>query len=291
MERSFEVLVNPISLWLIATIALIIILIILGIKEYKKSRTYYIAFGSLWFLSMLVPVSGIIPVNGLIYEHWLYLPIIGFTILIYGLKHLLIDKIYQRKINEVLKSFLPILLIVLIGLTIRQNYIWGDPIRFYNHTLQFSDSGRLHNNLAMAYADIKDYQNAIFQYNKAIESNDSYPQTHHNLANTYVSIGEYDLAKKEFATAIRMNENFLPSYFPLIQIFDQEKSYENIDPLLDKLLEISPDNIEFRYLKAQNQVRQGNVVEGIKSLNEILQTPNLSTQIKIIVTNLIKSYK
>lgn len=291
MERNLKILEQPISIWLLATVVLIVILVFTSIKEYKKHKSFYVAFGSLWFIGMLVPVSGIIPINGLIYEHWLYLPIIGFLIVLYGLKITFIPKKYQANIYLIIKAMLPFIILILITLTIRQNYIWGTPIRFYNHTLKFSKTARLHNNLAMAYADNKEFNKAIIEYNKAIDINDYYPQTHHNLANTYLSIGEIEDAKKEFYTAIRINSNFMPAYFPLIKILSQEKDYKNITPLIDKLLKMSPNNIEYKYIKAINQINQGNIINGLKSLNEILKTPGITTQLKLIISNSIKQYR
>ncbi len=261
MERTVEVLEKPISFWLIATLALILFITALAIKEYKKQKTVYIAFGSLWFLGMLVPVSGIIPVNGLIYEHWQYIPIVGFCITLYGIKKLFTPKHLHEKINEILKGILLVLTVIYIALTIRQNYIWANPIRFYSYTLQFSESARLRNNLAMSYADVGDYQNAIQQYNKAIEVGDFYPQTHHNLANTYLAVGETELAKKEFGIAIRMNEKFYPSYVSLIKLFIKEKEYKNVLPLIDKLIESSPSNADYKYLKEQILLEIKNAVK------------------------------
>lgn len=251
MERTIPVLESPISLFLIATVILIITLTILSIKEYKKQKTTFIAFGGLWFLGMLVPVSGIIPVNGLLYEHWLYLPLIGFCILSYGIKQVVIPTRLQEQANEILKGVLLIVVLAFCILTIRQNYIWGNPIRFYNYTLQFSNSPRLHNNLAMSYADIQDYQNAIVEYNNAIKAGDYYPQTHHNLANTYLAIGEIELAKKEYSTAIRMNDQFYPAYVSLIKVMINQKEYKNVLPLVDSLIKSSPDNEDYKYLKEQ----------------------------------------
>ncbi len=251
MERTIPVLESTISLFLIATIIIIATLTLLAFKEYEKQKTVYVAFGSLWFLGMLTPVSGIIPVNGLLYEHWLYLPLIGFCILVYGIKLAVIPKKFQEKTNEMLKGILLLVVIAFCILTIRQNYIWGNPIRFYNYTLQFSESPRLHNNLAMSYADIQDYQNAILQYNKAIAAGDYYPQTHHNLANTYLAIGETELAIKEYTTAIRMSDTFYPSYILLIKLMIKEKQYENVLPLIDSLIKSSPDNEAYKYLKDQ----------------------------------------
>lgn len=291
MERDLEIITQPISVWLIATILLIIGLITLSIYEYKKQKSFFIIFGSFWFLCMLTPVSGIIPVNGLIYEHWLYLPIIGFFIALYGLKQIMIPKQFQEKTNTFLQLLLFIVISIYIFLTIRQNYIWGNPIRFYKHTLAFSSSPRLHNNLAMAYADNQEYENAIEQYTKAIELGDYYSQSHHNLANTYLAQGELELAKKEYRTAIKMNEDFMPAYYSLITILIEENDYENISSLLNKMEKMTPDNFEIKYFKAQNLIDWGKIDEGLQILRDMNDIPQLDIRFKTLINDTIKRYE
>jgi protein O-mannosyl-transferase len=246
MERHLMYLTELISFWLILTFVLFIAIFILSIAEYKKNKTTYIPFGSLWFLGMLVPVSGIIPVNGLIYEHWLYMPIIGFSIFLYGLKHLLISKKRHMKINQILKNIIPIVILIFIFLTIRQNYIWNNPIRFYSYTLQFAKTARLHNNLAMAYAEKSEFEQAIDQYQEAIEFADFYPHTHYNLGNTYLAMNQTELAIQEFERAIEMQEGFLPAYFPLIKILHNEKKYDQVTEIVNKLLQIPGLSLEYQ---------------------------------------------
>lgn len=254
MERSLEILKEPYSIWLFATIAVVVLIFALGLIEYKKRKKLYIWFGALWFIGMLVPVSGILPINGLIYEHWLYMPIIGFLIFFYGSVNL----IFKNKLNMIFKFLLPVITVIYIGLTIRQNYIWGDPIRFYNYTLGFSDSPRLYNNLAMSHAEIGEVEKAIEIYTNTIAIGDYYPQTHHNLGNAYSQLGQFDLAEESFRTAIRMNDAFFPSYAPLINIFLTQERYEEALPLLEELVKVAPDNFDIRlaYLKLLYQTDQ-----------------------------------
>ena len=232
MERDLEIINQPISIWLIATLSLIIFVTVIGFFEFKKQKTIFTWYGFLWFLIMLVPVSGILPVNGLIYEHWLYVPIIGFTIFMFGI----IKTLFKNKLNNSLKYFLPILLTIYITLTIKQNNIWSNPIKFYKYTLAFSQTARLNNNLAMAYAQAGENQMAIENYKKAIEISDFYPQTHYNLGNTYLNMGEIDLAEQAFKTAISMNGNFFPAYGPLVNIFLSKEKYDQALPLVKNLI-------------------------------------------------------
>lgn len=287
MERSIPVIEHPLSVWLIATILLVFAFTYLAVQEYKKSKTGYILFGSLWFLAMLVPVSGIIPVNGLIYEHWLYVPLVGFLIAVYGGKTLLPHRTSQ-KISQILKKIVPIIVLLYIFLTIRQNYLWSNPVRFYSYTLQFTETARLRNNLAMAHAEAQNYEAAISNYQKAIQINDTYPQTHYNLGNTLQAVGETALAKKEYATAIRMNENFMPAYVSLVNIFLTEQDYENAESLLKTLTEKYPSNYEFAYNYAQALLKQDKHTQAEKVLEDLLLYPDLPLQAKILVTNALK---
>ncbi|NCQ65805.1 MAG: hypothetical protein COZ34_04035 [Candidatus Pacebacteria bacterium CG_4_10_14_3_um_filter_34_15] len=239
MERNLEIINQPVSIWLIVTLVLIVFVAIIGFFEFKKQKTIFTLYGFLWFLVMLVPVSGIIPVNGLIYEHWLYMPIIGFMIFMFGV----LKTLFKNRLKNILKYFLPIILAIYIILTIKQNSIWSNPIKFYNYTLAFSQTARMNNNLAMAYAQAGENQKAVENYKKAIEISDYYPQIYHNLGNTYLDMGEIDLAEQSFKTAILMNNSFFPAYGPLINILLSQEKYDQALPLIKNLI----NNSEFNF--------------------------------------------
>ncbi|MCB9813292.1 MAG: tetratricopeptide repeat protein [Pseudomonadales bacterium] len=240
MERTLDIITDSYSIWLFASIFLFVIVFIVGYFELIKKHTALIWFGFLWFIIMLVPVSGIIPINGLIYEHWLYMPIIGFIIFTIGI----IAFVFDNKLNKIIKYSLPILIIIYIGLTIKQNYIWADPIRFYQYTLNYVQTARLSNNLAMAYAQSGQNQLAVETYKKAIELSNYYPQTHHNLGNTYLAMNEIELAEDSFKSAIRMNNGFFPSYGPLINILIDKEQYDEALPLINQLYKQKPNDFQ-----------------------------------------------
>lgn len=241
MERTTEIVASIISPYVLISTVLILGLFFLGSKEYKQTRTRWIHFGLMWFLSMLLPVSGIVPINDIMYEHWLYVPIIGFFILLYGCFSLVLN-LLQKPWPASTHKLLLALGAICIVLTIRQNYIWATPTRFYPYILQFHQTARIHNNLAMAYADEKKYSLAIEHYKQAIELHDYYPQTHHNLARTYIATGEYQNAIEAFTKAITMNPNFLVSYPELIQLHLQKDEVELAEKYLQVLEKELPES-------------------------------------------------
>jgi len=215
MERQvplIETLASPYP-WLVG-------LVVLGMGV---SRSKWRKFGLGWFLIMLLPVSGVVPINALIYEHWLYVPMVGF--LVVGLTSL-----PALPPNWVMAG----VAVVLAVLSWRQNYIWGEPIRFYEYTLKYGQSARLHNNLAMAYAEAGRLTEAVGQYRQAIQLTDVYAQTHYNLANAYVALGENQLAEQEYLAALKLDSGFKFAYINLMVLYRRTGQAEKADALIKR---------------------------------------------------------
>lgn len=179
----------------------------------KKNKSFF--FGFFWFFICLAPVSGVIPVNAMYLEHWLYYPLIG--VIFSG------AKVYENQKPFVKNIFLVLLIPLLIvygARTILRNSEWADGIKFYKNELKYSDkSARMHNNLAMIYADEKKCPLAIQHYKKAIALYDIYPQTHHNLARCYETMGNINEAINEYFNALILYPGFAHSHRNLINLF------------------------------------------------------------------------
>jgi len=216
MERDVSIVTSLFNPWTAAFAAFTVGLYFVVRYESKKYQSYWTLFGVGWFFCMLLPISGIIPINGLLYEHWLYLPQIGLwlCLVIWLMRFLKQQKIATHPLIEIravqvaLLSVFVTILIIFAGLTIRQNYIWGDPIRFYSYTLQFTQSARLHNNLGMAYADQGQHEKAVEQYESALKLSQDYPHIFHNLGNTYAKLGDIDKAKELYSKALEVDPSF-----------------------------------------------------------------------------------
>lgn len=255
MDRSVEIVTRPFPLLLVGTLLVTLVIICLSIWEYRRTKKMWLLFGAMWFVIGLTPVSGIIPINGLMYEHWLYVPMIGFWIFWIRLSQLLCT--YTPLIlltkTTLLRKFVygvtSIFVVVLCFLTLHQNWLWRNPISLYTHLLQYTRSARIHNNLAMAYSENRQSDLAIQQYQAAIQLSDVYPQTHHNLANEYAAQEKYDLAAQEFETAIEMSPQFYISYIPLIKIYILQQKYDRAQASIDILHQEFPSDSDVRQLQ------------------------------------------
>jgi hypothetical protein len=219
----------------------------LAVFWHKKYPTA--SFGLLWFFILLFPHSNLlVPTAGLLYEHWLYLPMVGFWLVLTWLIFVVIPDL----IGDPDKRFyfwipacagMGLLLFIYAHKTIARNRDWHDPVTFYNQTLAYAPASyRIINNLGMAYDDAKNYDLATQMYVRSIKLDPKNPVAYHNLANTYKDSGRLDLARQNFETAINLDPHFLFSYYALAQLYLDQKNYDQAVSWLQKLLDIDPGN-------------------------------------------------
>ncbi|MDP2926827.1 MAG: hypothetical protein Q8N65_01675 [bacterium] len=246
MERSVVLANSPFSPDVILGGFLFFGLLALAFFSLPFQRRAVLGFGLIWFFIGLAPTSNLlIPVSGLLYEHWLYFPLVGIFLILIWLG-LWVSKKYPFS-----RNFLLILLAIFLAFLARQTFIrnreWRDPITFYNQTLKYTPwSYRVINNLGMAYADHGDSVQAEKTYRSAIQLDPENPVAWHNLANVYRDTSRIDLAIGGFKKAISLNPKFFFSYNALIGLYLEKKDYGSALEVLDGLKKQFPGdkNIE-----------------------------------------------
>ena len=252
MERAVAEFGSIYSWKIFASSAVILLWAAAAIIFWKKEKI--IAFGFGWFFIILFPVSGIlVKMNYPTYEHFLYLPMVGFWLAVFSLLSLLLRSRLGGRSNPAESfengaasssspslgnwSWTPrndnwawtrvIFCVIIIAysiffgfLTIERNRDWRDPITFYEKNLKYSPQSYIeHNNLGMAYDAAGRFDEAIAQYRQAIAIKDAYPQVHSNLANSLASARQYAEAEKEYQRAIAMDQGFILPYQNLYNLY------------------------------------------------------------------------
>ena len=248
MERGVEMATSLLSPSVIIGGLIFLGLSALAMSQFK--RFPILSFGIFWFFIGLAPTSNIlVPINGLIYEHWLYLPMIGIFLILMWLGELLALKYGLKNIFLLAMIVFAVFLSVL---TMGRNRDWRNPITFYNQTLKYSPSSyRVINNLGMSYDEQKDYALAEITYKRAIAVSSSSPVAYHNLGNTYQKMGRIDLAIDNFNTAIKLDPKFYFSYNGLANIYLQDKDYKEARKVIEKYINYSGSKIETLFLLAR----------------------------------------
>ena len=243
----------------------------------KTAKTNRLIFFSLsWFIITLLPVSNLYPINAYMSESWLYLPSIGFFLILAGFMGALYKKEKYRKAAMI---FAACLLAFYSVLTFMQNRTWADPLLFYERTIKYApDSPRAYNNLANIYAqtgrkeevipmyekviklnprdtearnnlanlydEMGRKEEAIVIYKKAIEVDPGYAITYNNLGVTYDGMGKKEDAILMYKKAIEANPNYADAYNNLASAYYKIDKKEDAVIIYKKTIELNPDNAE-----------------------------------------------
>lgn len=283
MERSIEIAASFNSFSVIFGAFIFLGLLTLAFTTFK--RYPIVSFGILWFFIGLAPTSNLlVPINGLLYEHWLYLPLIGIFLILFWLGTL-IGKKYNLQI--ILIGIFIIFLNFLSAVTINRNKEWRDPITFYNQTLKYAPgSYRVINNLGMAYDDKGDYEKVEKTYQKAIALNSKNPVAYHNLGNMYKKTGKIDLAVKNFKTAIKLNPKFTFSYNALLNIYLEKKNYKEARKIMESYLGFSDSKINTLFLLAQIASEENDFNGALSYLEKAFTIDPTNQSIQISIANI-----
>ena len=212
-ERSWSVFASPLlpQVWL----SLLLVLMLLGVALWLRTRRRTVAVGILWFFLATAPTSNVfVVINALFYDHWFLFPGLGLAMIVgHIISSAWSGPAWRRRATAVASGTV---LLALSLLTVRDNRLWRSPLTLYPHILRYEPrSAKIHNNLGMAYADAGRLPEAIQHYKDAIALSDEFPETHHNLGNAYLHTGDDAAAQEEFERAVALNPHFHHAWIAL----------------------------------------------------------------------------
>jgi tetratricopeptide (TPR) repeat protein len=223
-----------------ALLGIIITLLLILYAVRNRRRNNIIFFSISWFFITLLPVSNLYPINAYMAEHWLYMPAIGFFIVLASYADLLFK---NRKLR-----FTAVLLTIAIvfyyaGLTFKQNNYWKEPIAFYKRTLQYApDSSKSYYNLGTIYGSTGKEEQAVDALKKAIAITPNDAEAHYQLGVTHYNAGRLEDAIASYKKAITIAPHDISVYNNLGVAYRRLGNYEEAIKLLKKLIELDPDN-------------------------------------------------
>lgn len=213
--------------------ALFSILIWLFLKNLKPRPIVSFSIG--WFLIALLPVSNLYPLPFFAAEHWLYLPSMGFAlILAYFVTR-------QGPASVLRRFFFGALLLFYAVLTIQQNDYWLDPIHFNLKTLAYRpQSPILYLDLGRSYEETGRIEDAMAAYQQAIALAPDYAKAYYAMALLQQHSGNAPLATDAYLKALRADPFHLASYNNLATLYAQSGERQKAIKMLERLLELMP---------------------------------------------------
>ena len=223
-----------------------IILILIGMILTKNKKYPNIIFGLLWFFLFLTPT--LVRPNTNIFsdfiEHRLYLPVIGFFLLITETDF--IQRFSYKKTSSIVISSIIISLFIPITIINSQNF--KNRMTFWNNATKYSPHAPLaHRNLgAMLFLDGK-LDEAKPEFEKALELNPKEEMAHNNLGLIYMNKGEFEKAEEEFNKELEVNPYYDNAYANKGILYYKMGRMDEAVNSWKKTLEINPGYSEALY--------------------------------------------
>lgn len=175
----------------------------------KKGRGQSLRiFGAGWFLLAFLPISNLFQLNATVAEHWLYLPLVGFFIFVFGWAIELPPRYRYAT------ATLGILAISCLGVrSFVRSGDWANEEFFYQRTLAAGgESARVSVNLAQVYARRGDWGAAEKMLRHVLEVTPGYPTARINLGNVLLHEGKSAEAETFFRTLFDSDERVSKEY-------------------------------------------------------------------------------
>ena len=212
--------------------------------KYWKTRPW-ISWGVGWFFIAIAPASNVlVPINAVLYEHFLYMPMIGIALIIV---HLSLEAAQKRHIIPMLLKIFAVIMLLFCAINIHRNLDWRTSIGFYEQLITYRpDDYRVINNLGMEYANKGIYDKALGSYLKAIALDPQNPVAYHNIAGTYRDTGHLQLALENFHKALELNPDFIFTYRSLADLYWRLGQWEKCKENLLQVLRMDPTDANAR---------------------------------------------
>jgi tetratricopeptide (TPR) repeat protein len=207
-----------------------------------------ISFGIVWFFVTLSVESSIIPIVDVIFEHRLYLPSVGFFMVLVPVVFLLMRK-KTIKAMPAAAALFTVVIMTLAGATYARNMVWQSGISIWEDVVAKSPmNARGYNSLGTEFAKLKLYDKAMEEIQIAVRLQPDYIEAHNNLGVVYQALNMLDKAMGESEFAISRDPYFAKAYFNLAVIYYRMGRLDLAQKELMAGLSIKPDEEKARQL-------------------------------------------
>lgn len=196
-------------------------LLILGALWYGLFRLLrgdrWITFGGVWFFLTILPVSQIIPHQELVAEHFLYLPSVGFCLVV----SLCVERgLALPRAAPAVGGAFALVLFLLIARTAVRNRDWKDELALWTKAVQAAPySYWAHQRLGDAYRSLGRNEEAIREYEAVQTLTPGYLTEYIAIGDVHRRIGQYDEAADQFRKALAISPNSAAARLGLAQTY------------------------------------------------------------------------
>jgi tetratricopeptide (TPR) repeat protein len=233
-----------------------------------------IFFGIWWFLITLFPVSNLITIYHPFAERYLYLPLIGFCLVVSIALSALARRISTNPTATTMAILIPAIVVVSLysTATMARNRIWQNNFVLWSTTVQNSpDSPIARGGLGMAYLDRGRLDEAREQFEMAIKLLPKDYQSYYNLGLVYHQKGNWEKAVENFKRSVAIHPGAVRTHYNLATLYAMRGLLDLAIQHYTRVTELDPEDIEAHYNLGLAYAMQGNLNRAIAEWEKVLQ--------------------
>lgn len=226
-----------------------------------------VSFSIFWFFLALLPDSSILPLEDVIFEHRLYLALVGFSMFMAGSMYYL----FGKKSIKTMVIILTMIMACNSFLTYQRNQVWRDKLTLWDDAVGKSPhKARPYNNRGRIYYDQGDIPRAMSDFNKAIEIKPQYADPYINRGRIYYDQGKLTQALSDYNKAIEINP-YAEAYNNRGNVFDEQGNFTQAVLDYDKAIELKPDYAQAYYNHGSAFGRHGHLTQAISDFTKAIE--------------------
>ena len=276
------------------TMAIVFLVGVSLLVIYLRRTKPYLVTGWFWYLGMLVPVIGLVQVGEQAHaDRYTYLPEIGLYIMIVWIVGDLLPKSTSRVCRALVGFAVAIIIVSLSERARGQTSYWKNSETLWKHTLAVtSDNDVAHNNLGFLFLRRGELDNAISEFQAALDIRSRSTQTHYslgaaliqnNIGNAFARKQFWDKAIDHLQEAARLRPDYADAYFNLGSVFFQLGRIDQAIAQWRKALAIRPTDEQAHRNVASALRKKGNVKGAIAEYEQAL---NITPEDTVALNNL-----
>ncbi|HJQ27599.1 MAG TPA: tetratricopeptide repeat protein [Blastocatellia bacterium] len=199
------------------------------------------------FILPVLNLKAFRPQESLLHDRYLYLPSVGFCILI----AMAIDWLAARSAErrwQLFATATAVVALVLFVLTFNQNLMWQNEAAMTDNALRVTPNWPFMHNYIGAYAfEQQRYTDAERAYQEALSDDPNYYDSLSNLGDVYRVQGKLNDAEQMYLRAIAAGAPYADTHYNLGVVYTSQNRLPDAEQALLKALEIEPSKTDARY--------------------------------------------
>jgi protein O-mannosyl-transferase len=229
-----------------------------------RTRSPLVAFAAAWIFIPLLPVLdlSLLPMGDFVHDRYLYLPLIGFALLVaMGLAALDRKEIAGRPAGSLIAA---VVAVVLIAGTIVHSLPWTDDVPLYEHGMKIAPLNDLpRNKLAATFVARGMYEQGIEAYKFVLANDPDYWYANYRMGYAQYMLGRYDMAEPYLQKAA--SEEGAPDVLYYLGLnATRLKRYDLAEAALSRAIQRNPQAPGYEFALGMAMKEQGKLDPALK---------------------------